>query len=48
MNLNVGKEVAALRRLSMDELRAKYAELFGDEARTINKMKGPGARVFDY
>jgi hypothetical protein len=36
MNLNVGKEVAALRRLSMDELRAKYAEFFGEEAWTTN------------
>jgi hypothetical protein len=36
MNLNVGKEVAALRRMAMDELRAKYAELFGEEAWTIN------------
>jgi hypothetical protein len=36
MKLNVGKEVAALRRMAMDELRAKYAELFGEEAWTIN------------
>jgi hypothetical protein len=36
MNLNIGKEVAALRRMSMDELRAKYVELFGEEAWTIN------------
>jgi hypothetical protein len=36
MNLNVGKEVAALRRMSMDELRAKHAELFGEEAWTTN------------
>jgi hypothetical protein len=36
MNLNVGKEVAALRRMAMDELRAKYAKLFGEEAWTIN------------
>jgi hypothetical protein len=36
MNLNVGKEVAALRRLSVDELRTHYAELFGEEAWTTN------------
>ena len=36
MKLHVGKEVAALRRMSMDELHAKYAELFGEEAWTIN------------
>jgi hypothetical protein len=36
MNLNVGKEVAALRRMSADELRAHYAELFGEEAWTTN------------
>jgi hypothetical protein len=36
MNLNVGKEVAALRRMSMDELRAKYAELYGEEAWTTS------------
>jgi hypothetical protein len=36
MNLNVGKEVAALRRMSMDDLRAKYAELFAEEAWTTN------------
>jgi hypothetical protein len=34
MNLNVGREVAALRRMNMDELRAKYAEFFGEEAWT--------------
>jgi len=36
MNLNIASEVAALRRLSTRELRAKYAEVFGDEARTTN------------
>jgi hypothetical protein len=43
MNLNVGKEVAALRRMSMDELRAKFAELLGEEAWTIKKMNRPAA-----
>jgi hypothetical protein len=36
MKLNVGKEVAALRRMSLDELRAKDAELFGEEAWSAN------------
>lgn len=30
MKLNVAQEVAALRRLTMRELRAKYAEVYGD------------------
>lgn len=37
MHLNVGKEVAALQRMAVKELRAKYAEVFGDETRTSNK-----------
>src|SRR5450631_2870500 len=36
MNLNIGKEVTALRRMSFHELRLKYAEVFGDEAWTTN------------
>ena len=36
MNLNIAREVATLRRLSTRELHAKYAEVFGDEARTTN------------
>jgi hypothetical protein len=34
---NVAKEVAALPRMGVPALRTKYAELFGDEARTRNK-----------
>src|SRR5258707_243641 len=34
MNLNVAKEVAVLRGMGVEELRAKYAELFGEEAWT--------------
>ncbi len=30
MNLNVGKELAALGRMTVGELRAKYAEVFGE------------------
>jgi hypothetical protein len=37
MQLNVGKEVAALQRMTVKELRSKYAEVFGDETRTGNK-----------
>jgi hypothetical protein len=28
MNINVGKEVAALKRMTVDDLRQKYAEVF--------------------
>jgi len=31
MRLNIGKEVAVLRRMTTQELQAKYAELFGEE-----------------
>ena len=37
MVLNVGKEVAALQRMAVKDLRERYAELFGDETRTGNK-----------
>jgi hypothetical protein len=37
MSLNVGKEVAVLQRMTVKELRARYAEVFGDETRTGNK-----------
>jgi Protein of unknown function (DUF2924) len=37
MTLNVGKEAAALQRLTIKELRAKYAEVFGDEASSGNR-----------
>jgi hypothetical protein len=38
MNLNVAKEVAALQRLTVTELRTKYAAAFGEPARTGNKV----------
>jgi hypothetical protein len=37
MALNVGKEVAAMSRMTVKQLRVKYAEVFGDETRTGNK-----------
>jgi len=37
MSLNVGKEVAALQRMTVKQLRVRYAEVFGDETRTGNK-----------
>ncbi|HIK91494.1 MAG: DUF2924 domain-containing protein [Pirellulaceae bacterium] len=37
MSLNVGKEVAALQRMTVKQLRERYAEVFGDETRTGNK-----------
>ena len=50
MNVTIASEVAALRRLTIRELRAKYAEVFGDEARTSNnrvwlvRRTGPTSR----
>ncbi len=37
MNLNVGKDVAALRRMTVGELWAKYAEVFGEETNARHK-----------
>jgi hypothetical protein len=38
MPLDVGHELAALRGLTIGELRHKYAELFGEPTRTGNKV----------
>ncbi|MCP4593915.1 MAG: DUF2924 domain-containing protein [bacterium] len=37
MALNVGKEIAALRRMAIRELRAKHVEVFGEETRSHHK-----------
>ena len=37
MNLNIGKEVAALQRMNIRDLRTRYAEAFGEETRSGNK-----------
>lgn len=37
MHLNMTKEVTALRKMTVQQLKAKYAEVFGDETRTGNK-----------
>src|SRR5437016_14659932 len=37
MHVNVGKELAALEDMSVNELRAKYAQVFGEETRVGNK-----------
>jgi hypothetical protein len=37
MELNVGKEVAALRKMTMKQLRERYAEVFGDATNANNK-----------
>src|ERR1700733_7354382 len=37
MQLNVAKEVAALRKLTMRELRFRYAEAFGETTNANNK-----------
>ncbi len=38
MELNVGKELAALKKLTVNELRRRYAEVFGDQTKTGNKV----------
>lgn len=37
MDLNVGKEVAALKRMTVNELRAKHADVFGEETNARHK-----------
>jgi hypothetical protein len=37
MQLNIGKEVAALQRMTVRDLRAKYADVFGEETPANNK-----------
>ena len=37
MNLNVGKELAALRRMSVGELRSRYADVFGETTNTRHR-----------
>jgi hypothetical protein len=37
MDLNVVKEVAALQRLKAKDLRVRYAEVFGETTRTMNR-----------
>ncbi len=37
MTFNVGKEVAALQRMTIKELRARYAEVFGDCTNAANR-----------
>lgn len=38
MALNVAKELAAMERMTVNELRAKYAEVFGEPARSRHKQ----------
>ena len=38
MSVKINKELAALRRMTASELRAKYEELFGEEARSGNRQ----------
>jgi hypothetical protein len=38
MQLNIAKEVAALRRLSTRDLRSRYAETFGETTNANNKL----------
>ena len=36
--MNVGKQVAALKRMTVRELRARYAEVFGEEDRKSTRL----------
>src|SRR5450755_4279073 len=38
MSVNVAKEVAALERMTVKELRARYAEAFGEQTGAHNKV----------
>jgi hypothetical protein len=38
MRLNIAKEVAAMRRMTMNELRARYAEAFGERTNANNRV----------
>jgi hypothetical protein len=38
MHVNVAKEVVTLRAMSAGELRGRYAEVFGEPARTGHKV----------
>ena len=37
MTLNVAKELAAMERMTIDQLRARYAEVFGEPTRSRHK-----------
>jgi hypothetical protein len=37
MDLNIGEEAAAMKRMTVNELRAKYADMFGEETPASNK-----------
>ncbi len=39
MTLDIGREIAALRRMTPKELRARYAEVFGEATRSGNKVQ---------
>jgi hypothetical protein len=38
MKLNIAKEVAAMKRMTMNELRARYAEAFGETTNANNRV----------
>src|SRR5260221_10730714 len=38
MRFNVGKEVTAMKRLTMKELRARYADVFGEQTNANNRV----------
>ena len=48
MALNVGKEIAALKRMTVAGLRQKYAEVFGDSTTSRHKgflVRRPSSRL---
>jgi hypothetical protein len=38
MNLNIATEVAALKRMPLDDLRARYGAVFGEATRNGNRV----------
>ena len=45
MNINIGKEVAALQRMTNKELRGRYAEVFGEERTRLEHEWAQGDNV---
>jgi len=41
--MNVGKEIAVLKHMTVAELRAKYAEVFGEETRSRTRCSWSNA-----
>ena len=48
MKLNIGKEVAAMQRMTVPELREKHADVFGEPTRCRHKQRLVLPKGFDY